>query len=204
MDNFNTEINDQVKKTKSFLSGPKIVFVILGIIILAEVVYAVRALSTPVSPTAPVSKTTTVVSPGKISLNTTKVSFTAGEMIPVSVMIDSGGRSLDGADLIVHFDPKMLEATSGALIVGSIFDEYPLLSVDAKKGLLSVSGVNSLRPGFKGIGQFITVNFRAKAKGNTSLTVDFIKDSTSDSNLVEKGTSKDILEKVDNLDVNIQ
>lgn len=189
---------------KKFFSGPKIIFAILGIIILAEVVYAVRALSTPVSPPAPVKKVTTVVSSGKISLNTPKKIYAVGEVIPVSVTIDSGGHSLNGADLIVHFDPKVLEASTGALIAGSIFDEYPLLSVDAKKGLLSVSGVDSLRPGFKGIGKFIFVNFRAKAKGAAFLTIDFTKGSTSDSNLVDKGTSKDILEKVDNLDVNIQ
>lgn len=203
MDNF-TEINDQVGKTKKFLSGPKIIFAILGIVILIEVVYAARVLSTPVSPAPPVIKKETVVSPGKIYLNTAKKSFTLNETIPVSVMIDSGGHSLDGADLIIRFDPKALEATPGSLIAGSIFDEYPLLSVDAKAGIISASGVSSLRPGFKDVGQFIIVGFKAKVKGNTSLTIDFTKDSTSDSNLVEKGTSKDILESVDNLDIDIQ
>lgn len=192
-------------KFKKFFSGPRIIFAILGIIILAEVIYAVRVLSTPVSPAGPAdTKVIPVSSSGRISLNTSKTNFSVNEIVPVVVMIDSGGKNLDGADLIVRFDPKALEATPGALIAGSIFDEYPLLSIDTKVGLLSASGVSSLRPGFTGTGQFVLVNFRAKTKGSTYLTVDFTKDSTADSNLVERGTSKDVLENVDNLNINVQ
>ncbi len=191
-----------------YFAGPKIIFAILGVVVLAEVVYAVRTLntSTPAFVSSPPVAKVNVQKevPGKISLSASKTSYKVEETIPVSVMVDSGGHSLDGADLIIRFDPKVLEATPGSLIAGSIFDEYPLLSVDAKAGIISASGVSSLRPGFKGVGQFIIVGFKAKVKGNTSLTIDFTKDSTSDSNLVEKGTSKDILEIVDNLDIDIQ
>lgn len=203
MDNFNIEINDQLKKTKSFFSGPKIIFVILGAILIVEFVYAVKTLTLPTPPPV-VRKATIQKGVGKITLNVPKTVYRVNEVIPVSVRLDSGGRTLDGADLIIRFDPRVLEATPGSLIAGSIFDEYPLLSADMKKGLVSVSGVNSTRVGFKGTGQFITVNFKARAKGNTSLIIDFEKGSTSDSNLVETGTSKDILEEVGNLELSVQ
>lgn len=188
---------------KKLFSGPKIIFAILGVIILAEVIYAVKVLSSP-TPPPPARRSAVVTPPGKISLNVPKTSYVVNEVVPVSVTLDSGGRNLAGADLIIQFDPKILEATPGSLTKGSIFDEYPLLSVDMKKGLLSVSGINSLRNGFKGVGQFVYVNFKAKAKGNTSLIIDFKKNSTSDSNLVETGTSKDVLEVVNNLELNVQ
>lgn len=188
---------------KNFFSGPKIIFVILGIIILAEVIYAVKVLNSP-TPPPPARRSAVVTSSGKISLNVSKRSYAVNEVVPVSVTLDSGGRNLAGADLIIQFDSKILEATPGSLTKGSIFDEYPLLSVDMKKGLLSVSGINSLRNGFKGVGQFVYVNFKAKAKGNTSLIIDFKKNSTSDSNLVETGTSKDVLEVVNNLELSVQ
>lgn len=190
---------------KKLFTGPKIIFVILGIIILAEVIYAFKILSFPPAPSpVPRRSAAVVTSSGVISLNVPKTNYVVNEKIPVSVRIDSGGRTLDGADLIIRFDPKVLEATPGSLIAGSIFDEYPLLSADMKKGLVSVSGVNSTRAGFKGTGQFITVNFKARAKGNTSLIIDFEKGSTSDSNLVETETSKDILETVGNLELSVQ
>lgn len=188
---------------KNFFTGPKIIFAILGVIILAEVIYAVKVLSSPTPPPPP-RRSAVVTSTGKISLNVPKTNYVVNEKIPVSVRLDSGGRTLDGADLIIRFDPKVLEATPGSLIAGSIFDEYPLLSADMKKGLVSVSGANSTRAGFKGTGQFITVNFKARAKGNTSLIIDFEKGSTADSNLVETGTSKDILEVVGNLELSVQ
>lgn len=207
MDNFTDNFNSGQNKTgkvRSFFSVPKIIFIVLGLIILIEIIYAVKVLTSPSEITEPQTSTEVISSPGKISLSAPKSAFLVNEVIPLYVDIDSGSRMLDGADVIIKFDPKVLEATSGALQKGEIFDEYPLLSADMKNGLISVSGVNSKSGGFKGAGQFLIVNFKAKAKGETSLTVDFAKDVTSDSNLVEAATSKDILESVDNLSLQIQ
>lgn len=198
------DLNKQ--KFKSFLTVPRIIFLVLGIIILVEVVYAVRVLTSrfPVPslflPTGNVVQKTI----GKISLNVPKTSFNAAETIPVSVIIDTGSNTISGADLIVRFDPKILEATPEDLVRGKIFDGYPVMSVDAKKGLISISGINSLKNGFKGSGQFALINLKAKAQGKTTLTIDFKKGSTTDSNLVEVNSSKDVLESVDNLELNIQ
>lgn len=195
---------------KKFFPGPKIIFLILGLILLAEVIFAVRIFITPLpSPPpdgragAPVVKQT-VLSGGKISLKAPKASFGAKEAVPVSVIINTGEHIINGADVIVRFDPKILEATSGGLIKGTIFDEYPAMSVDNAKGLISVSGISSLQSGFKGQGQFALINLRVRALGKTTLTVEFTKGSTADSNLVETSTSKDILEAVDNLEVEVK
>lgn len=210
MDNFNAPINNQtdnsqpvLEKARQFISGHKIVFAILGLIILAEVIYAVRTLTLP-TPPPPAPKASVQSTAAKISLSAAKENFVVGEAVPVLVMIDTGGSKVSGADLIVSFDPKLLEATSGGVIAGTIFDEYPLKSVDKAKGIIAISGISSLGNSFIGRGLFATLNLRAKEAGVTSLGIDFTKGQTSESNLVENTTSEDILKSVDNLKINIQ
>lgn len=213
MDNLNVQIFSQPNnqkwfdKVKNYLTIPKIIFFILGIIILVEIIITIRSMIAPVS-APPVSKINNqgmveAIAP-RISLNVSKTSFRSGEGVPVSVFINTGGKSLSGADLIIRFDPKFMEATQGAVLKGAIFDEYPLASVDTKKGLVSISGIDNLQNSFKGVGQFALINFKTKLPGKTSVTIEFIKGATTASNLVEAATSKNILEQVDNLELEIQ
>lgn len=211
MDNLNVEINNQKLrgKIKSFLTLPKIVFAVLGVIVLIELIFAFKTLTvlTPPLP-SPVVKTDIQPTPqksvAKISLNTAQTVFRIKEVVPVSVMIDTGGRGVNGVDLIVQYDTKRLEATSGGLIKGKIFDEYPLLSVDSSKGVISISGISNIRSNFTGKGQFALLNFKAKFSGKTSLIINFRKGSTTASNLVEASTAKNILDEVNNLDLEVQ
>ncbi|MBU1032217.1 cohesin domain-containing protein [Patescibacteria group bacterium] len=212
MDNFNTNVyNAPAPPPKKNFFGlkfsPKIIFIILGIVVLAEIIYAVRSLSqTPSTPpvSTPASTAQTVLTGGKISLQTSKTTVNVSEIIPVSVIIDSGGHMINGVDLIIKYDPKVLEVVSDGLIKGTMFDNYPLISSDADTGLISISGISEAQNGVKDAGQFATVNLKTKVAGTTSLMVDFEKDSTIDSNMVEVSTLNDILENVDNLEINIQ
>lgn len=203
MDNLEGHINDRLEKSKSAFSVTKIVFVILGIILLAEFIYAIRVLTSPTPPPPP--KTVSIQkSAAKISLNASNTNFQVKDSVPVSIILDTGSRKVDGVDVIVRFDPKILEASSGGIVKGKIFNEYPVASLDTKAGLVSISGVSSLANNFQGVDQFAMINFKAKAPGKTSLMVVFAKGSTTDSNIVETDTSKDILEAVDNLELDIR
>lgn len=203
MDDLQGRLTDRLVKPKKIFTVPRIVFAILGMILLGEVIYAIRVLTSPIP--APPPRNISIQKPvGKISLTAPKISFSTKDVVPVSVMVDTGGQTVDGVDLIVHFDPKILEATSGGIIQGRIFDEYPAVSVDSKTGLIAISGIASLESSFKGVGTFAIINLRAKKPGVTSLMIDFEKGSTVDSNVVETGTSKDILEVVDNLELDIK
>lgn len=199
----NSRISDRV--TKRFFSVPKIIFIVLGVILLAEVIYAVKVLSSP-TPTPPLPKKPAVTSKAlaKISLTIPKADFKAKDVIPVSVTVDTGEKAVDGMDLIIRFDPNVLEASSGGIVKGKIFDDYPASSVDSKKGIISISGISNLNNSFKGVGQFAVINLKAKSSSKTFLTIDFQKGATVDSNLVETGTSNDILEAVENLELNIR
>lgn len=209
MDELNQQINNQYNKEQLFekikrnFSGPKIIFAILGVVLIVELVYAIRVLSSPTPRPVPVNKVTVAKTVGRISLFAPKRALKVGESVPVSVVVGTGGNTVDGADLIVRFDPKVIEASQEGLIKGKIFDEYPLVSLDSNKGLISISGISSSKKGFTGTGQFASIVLRAKSAGKTAISIDFNKGSTTDSNLVEAATSKDILEVVDNLEFNI-
>lgn len=170
---------------------------------MAELIYAIRVLTLP----APLPAGRIPMQPqvGKIALNAPRNTYRIGEVVPVTVTVDTGSRVVDGVDLIIHYDPKILEASSGGLLKGSILEEYPTMAIDSAKGLISISGISALQNGFKGKGLFATINLKAKIAGKTSLAIDFEgKGSTTDSNLVESSTSKDILEQVVNLELLVQ
>lgn len=212
MDNFSANVyNAPTPPPKrnflGFKFGPKIIFIILGIVVLVEIVIAVRNLTSPAA--TPLSQTNTNVSQAvsgeaKISLVVSKNNFKAGDIVPVSVVIDTAGRLINGVDLIIQFDPKILDATDKDIIKGSLFDDYPMASVDSAKGLILISGISNAQKGIKVSGQFIAINLKAKAPGKTSLAIDFEKGTTTHSNLVEQSTLSNILEKVDDLEINIQ
>lgn len=201
--------NSQEQQPKKFPIPPKIIFIILGAVVLIEVIFTIKALIAPLPGSTPPANQAAAPSAvgakaGKISLVASKPVFRVGETVPVSVIVDTGGSKLAGADVLVSFDPKMLEATAAGLIKKKMFDEYPLLSVDQEKGLVSISGIKSSKAGFAGTGQFALINFTAKTAGKASLAVGFKKGSTTQSNLIEANTAKNILEQVGNLAITIQ
>ncbi|MBI2196781.1 hypothetical protein HYU45_04205 [Candidatus Daviesbacteria bacterium] len=200
MDNFNVTTDNLPKK----FSVLKIIFIVLGVVLVVEIIYAGWTLFPKSGTTSPPVAGTTERSTARISLTAPQQSFQVGDLIPVSVILDSGLKTISGVDLIVRYDPEILEITKAGLSKGNILDEYPLMSVDSGSGLVSISGISSLGGGFAGKGEFATLNFKAKQTANTSLTINFEKDTTTASNLVEANTSKNILEEVDNLEITIE
>lgn len=182
---------------------PKLIFIVLGLIIAAEVIFAVRTLTKPLpSPPAKLQP----ISGGKVVLLSPSKSYKVGEAIRVTIRVATGGRATNGTDVVLNYDPKILEAsTSGAIRPGKIYSDYPILTADQKTGTIRVSGTTSAgSKAFNGIGIFATLNLKAISAGDTTLRVDFQKDSTTDSNIVESSTTKDILEEVFNLDLKVQ
>ncbi len=191
-----------------FKFSPKVIFALLALILVIELIYAVRTLTVPPPvPSPTVSTTSSTKSEANIKLASSSYEYSVGETVSVLVLIDTGGRETVGVDAILHFDPKVLEATNSSLEKGTIFQDYPALSVDDKSGKISISGI--VLPGsqanFKGSGgTFAIVKFKAKAAGKTEVKIDFLKGSTTDSNIVESASSQDILEKVEELSLTIR
>lgn len=139
------------------------------------------------------------ISPQLIA-QTTKTNFKTGDKVPLTIKVVTAGNPSDSTDIIVHFDPNLLEASgSGFFELGKIYKEYPVADFDNKNGTVQLSGTTPPdQTGFSGIGSLVTLNFHAKAEGSTTVSLEFVKGSTADSNIVLSGTSKDILSEVKN------
>lgn len=166
-----------------------------------EVIYAIVTLRSPVS-LPPES-----ILPREVALmlSSSKSQYKIGEVVPVLVQVDTGSRETDGVDLVLNFDPKVLEASQGAIVKGAIYPEYPQMKIDAKIGQIQISGISGLQGRlFQGQGNFATINFKAKARGDANLIIGFSPGKTDDSNVVEALSGNDILENVSNLTLTVQ
>lgn len=122
--------------------------------------------------------------------------FSAGQSYPVGVIIDSGGKSVDGVDVIINFDPKKVQIVGDAVSPTSMFERFPLNRVDNVSGKILFSALTFSPKPEAGI--VATFRFRPLAPGPVNFNFDFTLGSTTDSNIAEHGTAKDVLGKVEN------
>lgn len=140
--------------------------------------------------------------PAVILLSTSKPDVKVGETFTVSINISSRSAT-DGTDIIILYDPQLLAVESNAekaVTVGTMYPEYPI-NLDNKAGQIKVSGISPSSEGVVASGLFGTIKFKALKKGTASINLDFKKDSTTDSNVIESSSKKDILEAVQNTQV---
>ncbi len=193
---FVNEIEQNVPKPARKFFSFKIIFIILGIIVVIELIFGVRSLFQGSSP---------IPTGAKIILESAKQSAAVGEVVPVTVKIDTAKKSTDGVDLILHFDPKVLELKESDITPGTIYPDFPLRNVDQSAGIIRVSAIASLSgQGFSGEGVLVTLQFSAKASGKSAISVEFSEGQTADSNIVESGVGMDLLKEVKNLEVTIK
>lgn len=190
----------------------KLVFVLIGVVLFAELVWAGIMLTknkTPSSGTVSVNNPlprAAVRNVSSLSLTAPKNSFKVGEDIAVQVNISSD-KPTDGADIIIIYDPKKLSVVPGQgklpVTVGNIYSDYPLNKADETMGSVLVSGITSKPGGVIPKGVFGNFTFRAKSVGQTKISFDYTPGSTIDSNVIEAKSAKDILNSVSNLELNI-
>ncbi len=179
---------------------PKLLIFLVVVIVVIEVFIGIKKISASLPPIEKIQP----ITEGKIVLSSSKSTYRVGEPVKVSVKVVTGGRSTDGTDLILKYDPSLLEASTSSIVKGTIYKDYVLADIDTKQGVVRISGVTPPNTeGFVGIGEFATVNFIPKKEGQVRLAVDYLKDSTTDSNILETITAKDILTEVINLDLSI-
>ena len=183
---------------------PKDLIYALIFIIAIELVWGLKSLLTPVL-SKKVSSPPLISEGASLSLISSSKDYKIGDKFLVNVNLSTASHKTVGTDIVLQYDPKLLEATPGAFTKGTIYPDYPAVNIDNIKGIISASGVISPNgDGFKGSGVFGKIAFRAKITGQTILKLDFIKDATNDSNVFEPGVSNDILKEVNNLEINIQ
>lgn len=136
--------------------------------------------------------------------------YNVGDTVSVTVKVDTAGFPTLGTDVVIKYDPNVLELGSEAsLVSGNAYPEYPSKNFDQKNGIIAISGISALSgKEFSGLADFVTINFKAKAAGTTNINFDFTPGGTADSNIIKLGVendpSVDILSKVSNLSVTIK
>ncbi len=207
MDNQNipTATNTPPSPPKRFLTR-KIFFIGLGVVILAEVIWAGSMLMKP-TPAPQLAITLPIVEEvvekeTVISLTTSKNPVKVGDSIDVAIDISSSKKT-SGTDLIIKFDQNKLTVQNpkSPVVKGSIYTSYPVNEVSL--GKITVSGITEGK-GVLTDGLFGVITFKAKSVGVATISVDFTPGSTTDTNVIETESGIDVLERVQNLEVNIQ
>jgi hypothetical protein len=130
-----------------------------------------------------------------LSLDPSQKVVSVGDEFEVSLNLNIGGIETSGADVIISYDPNVLEVTQ--IRPGILFQKYPVS--EAKDGKLGFSAAAVPPQTFSGKGTLAYLKFKALNPGTAFLQFAFEKGSTSDSNVVEAGSfGKDILDKVIN------
>ena len=193
----------QAKSGKFFsnLINFRIVLLILGITILIELILGIRLLFTPV----PTASAALPISGGKITLVADKTGYAVGEEIKVIVRVGTGGHNTNGTDVVIKYDPQAVEVNeANGIVAGDLYTEYPILKTDAGNGIVQISGISPADyTGFNGLGEFATLNLRAKSLGQATLSIEYKPNTTTDSNIIDSADSNDILAQVENLKITV-
>lgn len=188
------EIIEEPLRKKPKLLNARIIFAILGVVIIVEMILLIQ---TFLSPPAKILEVPRPVSEGQIIIHSDKSNMPVGDNAIITVKISTGGRTTDGVDLVLHFDPEKLEAK--AITKGAAYQEYPVESVDNSNGIIRVSGIT--QTGFNGMDVLTQIEFKAKSSGKTTISAEFKPGVTTDSNIIETGSTNDILGAVYNADL---
>ena len=189
-------------KNRPWYQTWRIIYAFFGLVVIVEIFFSLKTLLAPLPKSS--SRSLQPISGAGIALSSDKPIHKVGNIVPVKVRVWTGGHLTSGTDLVLHFDPKILQAFPSAFVRGKIYTDYPLISVDGQNGIIRISGVASTaKQAFGGIGDLGVINFKAKAAGNTDLTIDFKKGQVDESNVMGLTTNEDFLEKVTNLKVTV-
>lgn len=194
--------NSPLNKQNAF----RIFIALLAVVIVGELAWAGYTLTRPVPASenaqpvfiAPVPS----VPPMAAIALTGPVEATVGARIKVEVQIATTEQT-DGADVILKYDPKVLQAMT--INTGTIYPEYPIKTIDAVAGTISISGVSgTVATAFSDQGIFGNIEFKALRAGQTVVAVVYTAEATVDSNVLGSKAEKDILNKVQDLTINIR
>lgn len=203
----NIQVFEDIKSNSKFrlfvsewILSVKAIYIVLILVIAVELIIGVRALLTP----PPQINKLQPVSDGQVVLTSDKSSVRIGDEVVVKIKLYTGGHATVGTDLVLKYDPSFLEASNNFFEDGVAYPDYPGVTSDQKSGELLISGVIAAdKKGFNGFEEFGTVKLRALKNGKTQIKIDASSGSTTDSNIIEIASAKDILAGISSLDVYI-
>lgn len=175
-----------------FVSGMVVLVLSLGV---AVVVVTNRSTSQDIRSQAAATTGTLSLSPALGNYT-----FSANQTYPVGIVVDSKNTAIDGVDVIIKFDPKKAAVSPNSLVATGLFERVVVSQIDNTAGVVRFSALTFSPKPATGIAA--TFNFKALGAGTVGFTFDFTPGATTDSNIAEHGTAKDILSKVENATFN--
>jgi len=97
----------------------------------------------------------------------TQVKLKQGEETEVKVFLVSRVKDVGGVDLVLKYNPILLEVVGNTIEPGIIFNYYRDRLVDNRKGIIRLSSSGN----FKGEGTFATFNIKGKEIGNGKIEI---------------------------------
>lgn len=122
--------------------------------------------------------------------------FQSGQTYPVGIVIDSAGKSIDGVDVVISYDPSKVQIIGGKVNSSSLLPEVPLNTADSVKGKIRFSALTFDPKAVTGI--VGTFSFKPLSKGEVNFAFEFTNGATTDSNVAEHGSAIDVLTGVEN------
>jgi hypothetical protein len=138
---------------------------------------------------------------GSLTLTTTPTAVVAGSTVSMMVVADSAGKMINGYDVVLKYDPTLLEFSS----FKPLQQDFQVFQVDkTNTAKLTLTGTKRLNtnPIIFAQTQILEVSFKALKKGNASVSFDYAPLSRTDSNLVSS-ENKDVLGSTNGLELNI-
>lgn len=139
--------------------------------------------------------------PGRVEVRFSQATAAVGEEVKAEIILNTGGATINGFDLLLSFDQEAWVALTPQVAVSETeaFAVYPVNEVSPQAGTVRLSGLTNPESGFTGeltVGSFL---LSPQKPGKLGVTVVFEGVGVgTDTNLAEKGTGEDILGGVEN------
>lgn len=131
-----------------------------------------------------------------LSPATGQFEFSPNATFPVGIIVDSGGKSVDGVDVVISYDPAKVRIAGGKVNPTGVFSEVPLNQVDTVAGKIRFSALTfDPQPVAGVVGTF---SFTPLSASEVNFQIDYTPGATTDSNIAEHGSAIDVLGKVEN------
>src|SRR6266498_3604393 len=89
----------------------------------------------------------------------------------VDIKLDTQGQDTDGADVILNYDTTKFNVTTGSIVNGKVYADYPGNAVTG--GKISISGIAPASQPYNGSGTFATLNVQVLSTAAGSGTIKF-------------------------------
>ncbi|MCL4367076.1 cohesin domain-containing protein [Patescibacteria group bacterium] len=142
----------------------------------------------------------------EISLTTDNNLVSVGQSFQVNINLHSTQPTRQ-TNVVVSYDPDLLAIVpqNNNMPVGGnvVYERYPINRLDSRNGRIVLSGVSAETIGVVNNGPIGSINFVAKTPGTAKISLDFTPGSTIDSYVIDFKSGNNILDRVQNLTVNI-